>query len=71
VAYEYHAAANLNFHNLADAEKSGLRAVDIDKTIASLGCTLCWLKSMKRKVTPQTKQEIKEELASLLRRSAA
>ena len=31
VAYEYHAAANLNLHNLADAEKSGLRAVDIDK----------------------------------------
>jgi tetratricopeptide (TPR) repeat protein len=31
VAYEYHAAANLNLHNLGDAEKSGLRAVDIDK----------------------------------------
>ncbi len=31
LAYEYHAAANLNLHNLADAEKSGLRAVDIDK----------------------------------------
>ena len=31
VAYEYHAAANLNTHNLADAEKSGLRAVEIDK----------------------------------------
>src|SRR5215469_6281005 len=31
VAYEYNAAANLNLHNLADAEKSGLRAVDIDK----------------------------------------
>ena len=30
-AYEYHAAANLNLHNLADAEKSGLRAEDIDK----------------------------------------
>lgn len=31
VAYEYHAAANLNTHNLADAEKSGLRAVAIDQ----------------------------------------
>ena len=31
LAYEYHAAANLNLHNLVDAEKSGLRAVDIDK----------------------------------------
>lgn len=31
VAYEYNAAANLNVHNLADAEKSGLRAVVIDK----------------------------------------
>jgi tetratricopeptide (TPR) repeat protein len=31
VAYEYHAAANLNVHNLAGAEKSGLRAVAIDK----------------------------------------
>jgi len=31
VAYEYHAAANLNLHNLAGAEKSGLRAVAIDK----------------------------------------
>jgi len=31
VAYEYHAAANLNLHNLAAAEKSGLRAVEIDK----------------------------------------
>lgn len=31
VAYEYHAAANLNLHNLAEAEKSGLRAVEIDK----------------------------------------
>ena len=31
VAYEYNAAANLNVHNLADAEKSGLRAADIDK----------------------------------------
>jgi tetratricopeptide (TPR) repeat protein len=31
VAYEYHAAANMNLHNLAAAEKSGLRAVAIDK----------------------------------------
>ena len=31
VAYEYNAAANLNLHNLADAEKSGLRAAEIDK----------------------------------------
>jgi tetratricopeptide (TPR) repeat protein len=31
VAYEYRAAANLNLHNLADAEKSGLRAAEIDK----------------------------------------
>ena len=30
VAYEYHAAANLNLHNLAGAEESGLRAVAID-----------------------------------------
>src|SRR5215469_13199639 len=31
VAYEYNAAANLNLHNLADAEKSGLRAAELDK----------------------------------------
>ena len=31
VAYEYHAAANLNLHNLAAAEKSGLRAADLDR----------------------------------------
>jgi hypothetical protein len=31
VAYEYHAAANLNLNNLAGAEKSGLRAVATDK----------------------------------------
>ncbi len=31
VAYEYHAAANLNLHNLAEAEKSGLRALQIDR----------------------------------------
>ena len=31
VAYEYNAAANLNSHNLAEAEKSGLRAAEIDK----------------------------------------
>jgi hypothetical protein len=31
VAYEYHAAANLNLHDLVAAEKSGLRAVEIDK----------------------------------------
>lgn len=31
LAYEYSAAANLNLHNLPDAEKSALRAVDIDK----------------------------------------
>jgi tetratricopeptide (TPR) repeat protein len=31
LAYEYNAAANLNLHHLAEAEKSGLRAVDIDK----------------------------------------
>jgi tetratricopeptide (TPR) repeat protein len=30
VAYEYDAAANLNLHNLAAAEKSGLRAVQMD-----------------------------------------
>ena len=30
LAYEYDAAANLNLHNLAAAEKSGLRAVEID-----------------------------------------
>ena len=31
VSYEYHAAANLNLRQLAEAEKSGLRAVEIDK----------------------------------------
>src|SRR5215467_13264443 len=31
VAYEYHAAANLNLHNLAAAEKSGLRAAELDQ----------------------------------------
>jgi tetratricopeptide (TPR) repeat protein len=31
LAYEYDAAANLNLHNLAAAEKSGLRAVEIDR----------------------------------------
>jgi tetratricopeptide (TPR) repeat protein len=31
VAYEYHAAALLNLHQLTAAEKSGLRAVEIDK----------------------------------------
>jgi Tfp pilus assembly protein PilF len=31
VAYEYHAAANLNLHNLVAAEKSGLRALQIDR----------------------------------------
>jgi Tfp pilus assembly protein PilF len=30
VAYEYDAAANLNLHNLAAAEKSGLQAVQMD-----------------------------------------
>jgi len=31
VAYEYNAAANLNLHNLAAAENSGLRAVEMDR----------------------------------------
>lgn len=31
VAYEYNAAANLNLHNIAAAEKSGLRAAEIDR----------------------------------------
>jgi tetratricopeptide (TPR) repeat protein len=31
VAYEYNAAANLNLHNLAAAEKNGLRAVEMDR----------------------------------------
>lgn len=31
VAYEYNAAANLNLRQLTEAEKSGLRAVEIDK----------------------------------------
>jgi tetratricopeptide (TPR) repeat protein len=31
LAYEYNAAAHLNLHHLTEAEKSGLRAVDIDK----------------------------------------
>jgi predicted Zn-dependent protease len=32
VAYDYNAAANLHLHRLPEAEKSGLRAVEIDKT---------------------------------------
>ena len=31
LTYEYHAAANLKIHNVAAAEKSALRAVEIDK----------------------------------------
>jgi tetratricopeptide (TPR) repeat protein len=31
VAYEYNAAANLNLHNLSPAEKSGLRAAELDR----------------------------------------
>jgi tetratricopeptide (TPR) repeat protein len=31
ISYEYQAAANLKIHNLAAAEKNGLRAVEIDK----------------------------------------
>jgi tetratricopeptide (TPR) repeat protein len=31
-AYAYNAAANFNLHNLAAAEESALRAIDIDKT---------------------------------------
>ena len=31
VGYEYDAAANLNLHNLSAAEKSGLRAVEMDR----------------------------------------
>jgi tetratricopeptide (TPR) repeat protein len=31
IAYEYHAAANLNLRHLAAAEKSGLRALQIDR----------------------------------------
>jgi hypothetical protein len=31
IAYEYNAAANLNLHNLAAAEKSGVRAVELDR----------------------------------------
>jgi tetratricopeptide (TPR) repeat protein len=31
VAYDYHAAANFNLHHLAEAEKSALRAVEIDQ----------------------------------------
>jgi tetratricopeptide (TPR) repeat protein len=31
VAYEYNAAANLNLHNLPAAEKSGVRAVEMDR----------------------------------------
>jgi tetratricopeptide (TPR) repeat protein len=31
VAYEYNAAANLNLHNLVAAEKSGVRAVEMDR----------------------------------------
>ena len=31
VAYDYNAAANLHLHRLAEAEKSGLKAAEIDK----------------------------------------
>jgi tetratricopeptide (TPR) repeat protein len=31
VSYDYHAAANFNLHNLRDAERSALRAAEIDK----------------------------------------
>jgi tetratricopeptide (TPR) repeat protein len=34
VAYDYHAAANFNLHHLSEAEKSGLRAVEIDRNNA-------------------------------------
>ena len=34
VAYDYHAAANFNLHHLSEAEKSALRAVEIDKNNA-------------------------------------
>lgn len=34
VAYDYNAAANLRLHRLPEAEKSGLRAAEIDKTNA-------------------------------------
>ncbi len=34
VAYDYHAAANFNLHHLPEAEKSALRAVEIDKNNA-------------------------------------
>jgi tetratricopeptide (TPR) repeat protein len=32
VAYDYHAGANLNLHKLPEAERSALRALEIDKT---------------------------------------
>jgi len=32
VAYDYNAGANLNLHKLPEAEKSALRAIEIDKT---------------------------------------
>ena len=32
VAYDYHAGANLNLHKLPEAERSALRAVEIDKS---------------------------------------
>ena len=32
VAYDYHAGANLNLHKLLEAERSALRAVEIDKS---------------------------------------
>jgi len=32
VAYDYNAGANLNLHKLSEAEKSALRALEIDKT---------------------------------------
>jgi tetratricopeptide (TPR) repeat protein len=32
IAYDYNAAANLNLHKLLDAEKSALKAIEIDRT---------------------------------------
>jgi len=55
VAYEYHAAANLNLRNLAAAEKSGLRAVEIDREHREPRVHFVLVKFMKRKVIQQTK----------------
>jgi len=51
VVHDYHAAANFQPHNLPAAEKSALRAAELDKNNTDLASTSCWLKFVKRRVT--------------------